>query len=263
MCQRFEGKAALITGGSSGIGLAIVKRLTREGASTVIVAQRADKEDLSRVVADLTEAGCDAEGVVGDVADETTATEAVERMLARFGRIDVLINNAGFGFTEPVLDAPMDHIDRVHAVNVRGTFMMTVKAAKAMLTTGGGVVVNTASTSSFMGEEFQLSYNASKAAVAALTRSFAVDLAPHGIRVNAVAPGWVATRGTARVTGDVAEWAKHRSHIPADRPARPEEIAAVHAFLASDDASYMTGAIVTCDGGQTAGFRSSGWAAVN
>jgi NAD(P)-dependent dehydrogenase (short-subunit alcohol dehydrogenase family) len=125
-----------------------------------------------------------------------------------------------------------------------------------------GAIVNTASTAALVGEEFQVTYNASKAAIVALTRSLGVDLAPLGIRVNAVAPGWVRTRPTALTIADPTQWSKHRSRIPADRPAEPAEIAAVHAFLASDDAAYVTGAVYVVDGGLTAGFRFSGWAAI-
>jgi NAD(P)-dependent dehydrogenase (short-subunit alcohol dehydrogenase family) len=126
----------------------------------------------------------------------------------------------------------------------------------------GSAIVNTASTASLAGEEFQVTYNASKGAVAALTRSLAIDLAPRGIRVNAVAPGWVETRSTRALIDDPEQWSKHRSRIPLDRPASPPEIAAVHAFLASDDAAYVTGAVVVVDGGLTAGFRNSNWRAM-
>ena len=123
-------------------------------------------------------------------------------------------------------------------------------------------MVLTASSASLMGEEGQVIYNTSKGAVMALARSLAVDLAPHGIRVNAVAPGWVNTRATSHEVNDVAMWSKHRARIPMDRPGEPAELAAVVAFLLSEDASYMTGSVVLCDGGATAGFRASDWEAV-
>lgn len=186
----------------------------------------------------------------------------MELALRRFGGVDTLINNAGFSFFEEFLDTPVEHLDRTLAVNVRGTFLMTQAAAREMAKVNRGVIVMTASTASFMGEEFNVTYNASKAAVAGMVRSLAVDLAPMGIRVNAVAPGWVATRSTEPVREDPEQWSKHRSRIPLDRPATPAEVAAVHAFLASDDAAYVTGAVVVCDGGLTAGYRYSNWAAV-
>ena len=126
----------------------------------------------------------------------------------------------------------------------------------------GGSIVCTASTASFAGEEQQAIYNISKGAVAQLIRSMAVDLAPHDVRVNAVAPGWVHTPATRAIVADPAEWSKHRSRIPLDRPAEPSEIASVVRFLLSDEASYLTGSIVVADGGLTAGFRFSDWEAV-
>ncbi|MDH4104257.1 MAG: SDR family oxidoreductase, partial [Thermoleophilia bacterium] len=145
---------------------------------------------------------------------------------------------------------------------VRGTFLFVQAAARAMRAHGGGAISITVSSAAALGEEFQVVYNASKAGVAAMTRSLAVDLAPYGIRVNGVSPGWVETRSTHPVIADPQLWAKYRSRIPLDRAAATEEIAAVHAFLLSEDASYVTGVVVAVDGGLTAGMRWTGWAAV-
>jgi NAD(P)-dependent dehydrogenase (short-subunit alcohol dehydrogenase family) len=260
--KRFERRAAVVTGSSSGIGLAIAERLASEGAQLVLTAAPTDDEDLQRVLADFEERGWPAVGLAADVAQPETAERAVELALDRYGKIAVLINHAGFGYYEEFLDTPVEHLDRTLAVNVRGTFLMSLQAAEPMAHQGRGAIINTASTASFVGEEFQATYNASKGAVAALTRSLAVDLAPLGIRVNAVAPGWVQTRASIPIVENAQQWSKHRSRIPLDRPASPAEVAAVHAFLASEDASYVTGAVYMCDGGLTAGFRFSNWAAV-
>lgn len=259
---RFVGKVAVVSGASSGIGLAVARRLGAEGAKLVVVAAPVDESDLEPALAELRANGVEVEAVAADIAEERTAAEVVELACSRFGRLDVLVNNAGVAYFEKLLSTPVEHLDRTLAVNVRGTFLMSRAAAAAMVDQGaGGAIVMTASTASFAGEEYQVTYNASKGAVVALVRSLAVDLAPYGIRVNAVAPGWVDTRSTRPVLDDPEQWSKHRSRIPLDRAASTAEIAAVHAFLASDDAAYVTGSVVVADGGLTAGFRYSNWRA--
>jgi NAD(P)-dependent dehydrogenase (short-subunit alcohol dehydrogenase family) len=255
--MRFEGKAGIVTGGSSGIGLAIARRLTREGARLVLVAAPADSLDLDSAAGEL-----GAHGIAADIGEPETAEQAVAACLERYGRLDVVASNAGMAYFEDVLEAPLEHLDRTWHVNVRGMYLMATAAARAMAERGGGAIVCTASTASYIGEEYQVTYNASKGAVTQIARSLAVDLAPRRIRVNAVAPGWVHTRATDAIVNDEAEWAKHRSRIPLDRPADPAEIAAVAAFLLSDDASYVTGSVVLADGGLTAGYRASDWEAV-
>lgn len=255
--NRFAGRAGIVTGASQGIGLAIARRLADEGGRLCLVAAPQDEVRLGEVAAEL-----DAVALAADVGEPATADRAVESTLDRYGRLDLLANNAGIAYFEDVFDAPLEHLDHTLHVNVRGMYLMAIAAARAMADREGGTICCTASTASFAGEEQQAIYNVSKGAVAQLARSLAVDLAPYGVRVNAVAPGWVLTPATAEIVADPDQWSKHRSRIPLDRPADPDEIAAVVAFLLSHDSSYVDGAVVVADGGLTAGYRFSDWHAV-
>lgn len=262
MTRRFDGRAAIVTGASQGIGHGIARRLASEGANLCVVAAPHDEGSLKEAAEEFRDEGVDVVMLAADVGEPETADRAVAAALERFGRLDHLASNAGIAYFEPIMEAPLEHFDRTFHVNVRGMYLMVHAAARSMAERGGGTIVCTASTASYIGEENQTVYNGSKGAVGQLARSFAIELAPYSIRVNAVAPGWVRTPATAEILADAAEWSKHRSRIPLDRPAEPEEIAQVVAFLLSDQSSYVTGSLVVADGGLTAGYRATDWEAV-
>ncbi|HVF07513.1 MAG TPA: glucose 1-dehydrogenase [Actinomycetota bacterium] len=259
MSEGLQGRAAIVTGASSGIGRAIARALASEGVDLCLVAAPGTATDLDDAATESIASGVRAITIAADVGDPETAERAVGETLDAFGRLDHLASNAGIAYFDEALAEPLEHFDHTMRVNVRGMYLMTHAAARAMAARGGGSIVCTASTASVAGEEHQVAYNASKGAVSQLARSLAVDLAPYGIRVNAVGPGWVRTRLTTEILADDVQWSKHRSRIPLDRPAEPAEIARVAAFLLSDAASYVTGALVMADGGLTAGYRFSDW----
>ena len=255
----FEGRVAIVSGASSGMGEATARRLAREGARLVLLAAPGDREDLARVAADL---GGRTVAQAEDIADPATSRSAVAAALDTFGRLDYLVNNAGIYPERGLFDETVEFYDKILAVNVRGMYLLSREAARAMAASGGGAMVCTASTCSRRGIERFAAYNVSKGAVVQLARSLAVALAPYAIRVNAVAPGVISAPATDAWVADRSVWSKQRSRIPADRTGRPEEIANVNVFLLSDAASYVTGAVVVVDGGESAGWRDSDWDAV-
>jgi len=255
----FEGRVAIVSGASSGMGEATARRLAREGTHLVLLAAPGDREDLARVAADL---GGQTVTQAGDIADPATSRDAVAAALDTFGRLDYLVNNAGVYPERSLFDETAGFYDTIMAVNVRGMYLLSREAARAMAASGGGAMVCTASTCSRRAIERFAAYNVSKGAVVQLARSLAVALAPYAIRVNAVAPGVISAQATDAWVADRTVWSKQRSRIPADRTGRPEEIANVNVFLLSDAASYVTGAVVVVDGGESAGWRDSDWDAV-
>jgi NAD(P)-dependent dehydrogenase (short-subunit alcohol dehydrogenase family) len=259
--ERFAGRTAIVTGASSGIGLAVARRLASEGCRLLLVASPLDEEDLALAKFAIGDLGGEVEVLAADLGDPRSGQRAVESAVDWFGGLDVLINCAGVAFFEEALETPIEHMQTTLAVNVTGLFAIIQAAAQVMSRAGRGSIVNTASTSALVADEFQVTYSTSKGAIVAMTRAFATDLANYGIRVNAVAPGWVETRTTRAVISDDQLWGKHRTRLLLDRPGSTDEIAALHAFLASDEAAYVSGAVFVCDGGMTAGFRWSDWLA--
>jgi NAD(P)-dependent dehydrogenase (short-subunit alcohol dehydrogenase family) len=246
-----EGKNVLISGGSSGIGRAAARRFLEEGSRVFIGGLEAED-----VAATLDELGAFGEigGLSGDVSREADVAVLVAGARDAFGRIDVLINNAGIATKDTFLDMTPEAWDRTLAVNLRGMFLVAQSAARAMLARepASGVIVNMASTNALGGEPDFAHYNASKGGVLQLTRTMAVELGPLGIRVNCVCPGFIDTPLNDRLATPEDRAAYARERIPLGRAGRAEEVAAAYAFLASDEASFVHGEALVIDGGQLA-----------
>jgi meso-butanediol dehydrogenase / (S,S)-butanediol dehydrogenase / diacetyl reductase len=241
-----EGKRVLVTGGASGIGAATAARFLAERSAVVVLDRDAQaRERIHHELPDL------AGTVDADVSNLKQVEAAVADAIQLMGGLDVLINNAGISIRHNFLDITPEEWDKVIAVNLTGVFYVAQAAARHMVSRDGGVILQTASTNGIMGYPYYADYNATKAGVIELTKSMALELAPK-VRVCAVAPGYVLTpMQRAEYTDDMLEEVNRK--IPLRRHAKPEEIAALFAFLASDDAAYMTGHVYTIDGAETAG----------
>jgi 3-oxoacyl-[acyl-carrier protein] reductase len=246
--MRLEGRVALVTGAGGGIGAATARRFAREGATVVV--NDIDLELARPLVTELQKEGARALSIAADVTARTDVEAMVDHVVGEFGRLDVLVNNAGVNRDAMSHKMTEEQWDQVLAVNLKRTFLCAQAVLAGMRERGWGRVINTSSVGS-LGNIGQANYAASKAGVIGLTRTLALEYAKYGITVNCVAPGPVMTRMLAGVPVAIRE--KIVAKVPVGRIARPEEIAAVHAFLASEDAAFITGQVLFVDGGMSVG----------
>ncbi len=245
--QRLQNKISLITGAAQGIGLATALKFSQEGATVIIcdVHQGAIDEAVQQCQA----LGAQTVGYVMDVTQREQVDSVVAKVKAQFGRIDVLVNNAGITQDARLVKMTLEQFDRVIDVNLRGVFHCTQAVADTMIAQGQGVILNASSVVGIYGNFGQTNYAATKFGIIGFTKTWSRELGPKGVRVNAVAPGFIATPILASMPDNILKEMEHR--VPLKRLGRPEEIANVYAFLASDEASYVNGAVIEVSGGMT------------
>ena len=250
---RLAGKAAVITGAANGIGRATAVVFAAEGAR--IVATDIDADRLEDLRVELEARGAECATVVGDVSQDAEARGMIDTAVERYGRLDVLVANAGVIPLGAITESTAEDWDYVMSIDGRGMFLSCKYAIEAMLKTGGGAIVCLSSISGMAGQARQATYGPAKFATSGLTKHLAVEWADKGIRVNAVAPGTIRTEAVRRLPEQPggAEYIEEiQRHHPMGRLGEPEEVAKAIAFLASDDASFITGAILAVDGGYLA-----------
>ena len=245
-----DGRIALVTGGSKGIGKAIALALAEAGADVAIAAR--GPEDLERAAKEIEALGRRVLPVPTDIADPEQVEAVVDRTVTELGTLDVLVNNAGAApFLSTLNTVRREGFEKYFRINFHGAFYATQAAASTLLAKGSGSVINVASVAAYIASPGLTYYASAKAALVSLTRTVAQEWASSGVRVNAIAPGWIETEMNARAREDPAYYDSIRSLIPMGRWGTAEEVASVARFLASDAASFMTGSVVVVDGGQT------------
>jgi 3-oxoacyl-[acyl-carrier protein] reductase len=245
--MRLNGKVAIITGAGQGIGAATALKFAREGA--IVAVCDLNHNAVSDVVGACREAGAEAAGFTIDVADREAVDGMVADVLERYRKIDVLVNNAGITRDARLQKMTLKQFDEVIDVNLRGVFHASQAVVDRMIEQGAGVILNASSVVGIYGNFGQTNYAAAKFGVIGFTKTWSRELGPKGIRVNAVAPGFIDTPILSTIPDDVL--AKMREQVPLGRLGKPEEVANLYAFLASDEASYINGAVIEVSGGMT------------
>jgi len=258
MTVDLKGQVVIITGGGGAIGSAMARQFADNGAKVVVSGRT--QNTLDAVVAEVRERGGEISAVAADVSDKHSAARMVEETVTRYGRLDCLVNNAGINggaeYRKPIHEYDDDLWDRILNIDLNGVYYCSKPAIRQMIRQGhGGSIINIGSIVGLTPLRLQCAFTAAKAGVFNLTKAMALELAEHNIRVNGIAPGSVTNEGTKKMFySDPVRNEALMSHIPMKRPGEPDEIASMTCFLASKEASYMTGSIITIDGGWICGY---------
>lgn len=245
-----KGKIAVVTGGGSGIGLAIAEKFTQSGITTIIVGR-----DQQKLCAAREKLGENCHTISHDLSNLSTLPELANKIISQFGHIDILVNNAGINMKKDFTEVSDQDFQQVLQTNVSAVFSLSREVVKHMMQNGGGAIINISSMASQYGIPKVIAYTASKSAIEGMTRAMAVELSPKGIRVNCIAPGFIATDMSAKaLNGDLERKQKVMSRTPMGQLGDPSDIADAALFLATDASKYITGVVLPVDGGNSIGF---------